>query len=196
MAMAQAHRPRSVKVISQYNADDYMWGIPESPEFSVVHRLINEFQTQEGDEDHWLSIYKRIAEDSPDPMIRFLLNMIIADEERHQQLIGRMISTLKDDLASARTSEPSRATAGSGTTARDLAMMVEHLLKVERKGIKEYEKLKNTSQRYSQHLLALLCESMVYDSRKHIGILNFLRTQVKGKTKAEIKKKTPQAAEL
>ena len=43
-----ARRPRSsaIKAIANYWAEDAMWGVPpESPEFSSVQRLMNEFQT-------------------------------------------------------------------------------------------------------------------------------------------------------
>lgn len=177
--MTQTRRSRSIQSISQYNAEDYIWGMPESPEFSIVHNLMNEFKTHEGEEEKWLSSYRKIAEESDDPTFRFLLNLIIGDEERHHQLIGRMIASLKDDLASTRTSEPPPGTASSATPARELIVMVERFLDVERKGIREYERLKKTSQKFRQGLLALLCETMVYDSLKHIGILNFLRLKLR-----------------
>jgi len=177
--MPQTPRSRSIRSISQYKAEDYMWGNPESPEFSIVHNLMNEFKTHEGDEERWLSIYRKTVEESDDPTFRFLINIIIADEERHNQLLGRMIASLKDDLASTRTSEPPPGTASSATPARELVVMVERFLDVERKGIREYERLKKTSQKFRQGLLALLCETMVYDSLKHIGILNFLRLKLR-----------------
>jgi hypothetical protein len=192
-AMTQTRRSRSIQSISQYNAEDYIWGMPESPEVSVVHGLINEFKTHEGDEEKWLLSYRKTAADCDDPMFRFLLNLIIGDEERHHQLIGRMIANLKDDLGSTRTSEPPPGTATSVTPARELVVMVERFLGIERKGIREYERLKKTSQRFRQGLLALLCETMVYDSLKHIGILNFLRHKLKEEQRRGVKKKAPRS---
>jgi hypothetical protein len=186
--MAHTPRPRSIQSTSRYDDEDYMWGIPESPEFSVVHSLMTEFKTHEDDEERWLSFYKRIAEESDDPTFRFLLNIIIGDEERHNQLLGRMVSSLKDDLASARAERPGQIEARIGAKARELTVMIESFLNVEKKGIKEYERLKKTSERFRQGLLALLCQTMVYDSLKHIGILNFLRLKLKEEQRRKVKR--------
>ena len=177
--MAQTPRTRAAKAITQYSADDYIWGIPESPEFSVVHRLINEFKTHEGDEEQCLLVYRKIADETGDPLCRFLLNIIVSDEERHYHLIGRMIASLKEDLASTRARPAAAPMAISGATARELGVMLERFLDVERKGIRDCQRLKKTSQRFRQDLLALLCETIVYDSLKHIGILNFLRRKLR-----------------
>jgi hypothetical protein len=179
IAMAQIPKANSLTSITRQKADDYMWGIPESPEFSVVHRLLNEVKTHEDEEERWLSKYRELAEQSDDPMFRFLLNLIIADEERHHQLLGRMISSLKDDLASSRAGKSIAKEPSPGTTTRKREVMVGRFLAVERRGIKEYERLKNTSQGFRQDLLALLCDTMVHDSLKHIGILDFLRLRLK-----------------
>jgi hypothetical protein len=37
--MPRASKSDSLKTIAAERADDYMWGIPESPEFSAVQRL-------------------------------------------------------------------------------------------------------------------------------------------------------------
>ncbi|HEY7557827.1 MAG TPA: hypothetical protein VIH18_23745 [Candidatus Binatia bacterium] len=185
--MAHTPKSKSIQSISRHNAEDYMWGIPESPEFSVVHNLMSEFKTHEDDEERWLSFYREIAEESDDPTFRFLLNIIIADEERHNQLLGRMVSSLRDDLASARAERPDQIEARIGTKSRELAVMIDSFLNVERKGIREYERLKKTSQRFRRGLLALLCQTMVYDSLKHIGILNFLRVKLKEEQRRRLK---------
>lgn len=191
--MVRSARASSIKALASQKAEDFVWGIPESPEFSIVHRLINEFKTHEGDEERWLSIYRKTAEEYDDPTFRFLFNIIIADEERHKQLLGRMVSTLRDDLASTRADRPSQIETRSGTKMRDLTVMVESFLNAERKGIREYERLKKTSQRFRQGFLALLCETMVYDSLKHIRILNFLRLKLKEEQCRTIKKRARRA---
>ncbi len=153
--------------------------MPESPEFSAVQRLINEFKTHESDEERWLTVYKKIAQESDDPVIRFLLNLIIADEERHHEIIGRMISSLKDDLALTRPEKAAAGKSAIGAKGAGLLKMVEGFLEVERKGIKEYERLNKASEGFRQDLLALLCRTMVHDSLKHIAILDFLQLKLR-----------------
>jgi hypothetical protein len=48
--MARASKLDSLKTIAAERADDYKWGILESPEFSAVQLLMHEFQTHESDE--------------------------------------------------------------------------------------------------------------------------------------------------
>jgi hypothetical protein len=176
--MARIPKATSVSNIAQQKVDDYMWGIPESPEFSVVHRLMNEVKTYEDEEDRWLSSYRELAEQCDDPVFRFLLDLIIADEERHHQLLGRMISSLKDDLASSRGENSISKKTSRFATKRKREVMVGCFLAVERRGIKDYEKLKSASEGFRQGLLALLCDVMIHDSLKHIAILNFLRLRL------------------
>lgn len=101
--MARTLRSKSIRLIGGERAEDGMWGIPESPEFSSVQRLMNEFQSHASHEQGWLSSYQEIARETVDPLIRFLLGLIVADEERHHELMGRMISKLKDELARTRS---------------------------------------------------------------------------------------------
>jgi len=56
--------------------------------------------------------------------------------------------------------------------------MLERFLDLERKGIKEYERLRKASEGFHQDLFGLLCRTMVHDSLKHIGILDFLRLKL------------------
>jgi len=186
--MAHAPKSKSIQSISRQDVEDYIWGIPESPEFSVVHNLMSELKTHEDDEERWLSFYRKIAEEADDPTFRFLLSIIIGDEERHNQLLGRMVSSLKDDLAPARAERPGQIETRIGAKAQELAVMIDSFLNVEKKGIKEYERLKKISQRLRQGLLALLCQTMVYDSLKHIGILNFLRLKLKEEQRRRTKR--------
>ena len=155
-----------------------MWGIPESPEFSSVQRLMNEFQAHAAHEGSWLTDYQAIAKESADPLIRFLLGLIVADEERHHELTIRMIAKLKDELAWTRSEGVPRRAQLKGTKAQELLLSVEGFLDAERKGIKEYERLKKQSEGLYRDVFALLYQTMIYDSQKHIGILEFLRQKL------------------
>lgn len=186
--MARSSRSRSIKAIASHRAEDAMWGIPESPEFSVVQHLLNEFKSHESDEAEGLKIYQKIADDSEDPLVRFLLNLIVADEERHHQIIGRMIEQLRDDLASTRPERVPREKLGAGAKQAGLREMLDHFIDVERKGIKEYERLSKASKGLEQDLFGLLCRTMIHDSVKHIAILEFLRRRVRQAKKSAKKR--------
>src|SRR6266540_5372038 len=157
--MAGAMRPKALEVIARQRAEDAMWGIPESPEFSSVQRLMNEFQSHATHEERWLSTYQEIGKETSDPQIQFLLGLIVADQERHQ-LTNRMISKLKDEMAWTRSSGPLRRTGKKGEKRKRLLMSVESFLEAERRGMEEYEQLKTKSQELHRDVFALLYTTM------------------------------------
>jgi rubrerythrin len=177
--MPRTSKSGSLKIIAAQRADDYKWGIPESPEFSAVQRLMHEFQTHESDEARWVAIYNKLAHESEDPLIRFLLSLIVADEERHHEIIHHIVSGLKDELAWTRSETVAAKLPGQGQRARELSKTVERLLAVERDGIGEYEKLVKTTEGFHQDLFGMLCRTMIHDSLKHISILDFLKLKLR-----------------
>ena len=191
--MARTARRQLIKSISDHWAEDAMWGIPESPEFSSVQRLMNEFQAHALHEAHWLDDYRVSATESADPLIRFLLGLIIADEERHHELTTRMIGKLKDELAWTRSAGVAKNSRDKGKSAKRLLMSVEKFLDAEGKGIKEYERLQKQSEGLYRDVFALLYTTMIHDSHKHIGILEFLRRKLVENQRARRKSKNSQA---
>ena len=177
--MSRAMKSRSIANLAGQRAEEAMWGVPESPEFSSVQRLMNEFQSHASQEECWLSGYREIATETSDPQIRFLLGLIVADEERHHELTARMISKLKDELAWTRSTGLAPRSGERGEKAKRLRASVGNFLAAERKAIKEYERLKKESRGLYRNVFALLYETMIHDSHKHVRILNFLRAKLK-----------------
>lgn len=173
--MARTSRSRLIKNIASQWAEDAMWGIPESPEFSSVQRLMIEFQAHAEHEHRWLAEYRDNAKEASDPLVRFLLEMIVADEERHHELTVRMISKLKDELAWTRSQGLTRRVYESGAKGKRLLSSIDNFLGAERKGIADYERFKQKSQGQYRDVFALLYTTMIQDSHKHIAILEFLR---------------------
>ena len=187
--MARSPRSSTTKAIADYWAEDAMWGVPESPEFSSVQRLMNEFQSHASHEEQWLTSYQAIAKEASDPLIRFLLGLIVADEQRHHELTSRMITKLKDELAWTRAEGLSRRIYEKGRKRQQLLSSVERFLDAERMGIKEYERMKKESEGRYRGVFALLYTTMIHDSHKHIGILEFLRQKLTESRQATRKRK-------
>jgi hypothetical protein len=89
-----------------------------------------------------------------------------------------MVAKLKDELAWTRSEGGVRRSAARGERGNRLLISVESFLKAERKGIREYERLKKASQGLYRDVFALLYATMIHDSHKHIGILEFLRRKL------------------
>ena len=64
---------------------------PQFQQISEVERLMNEFEAHEGQEGEFVQHYKEIAEKSKNPLIKFLLRLIISDEEKHQVAIHAIL---------------------------------------------------------------------------------------------------------
>jgi rubrerythrin len=176
--MARGRRSKSIKAIARQRLEDGAWGIPESPEFSSVQRLMNEIQSQTIQEERWLSRYREIAGESTDPLIRFLLGLIVADEERHHELTSRMISKLKDELSSSRLAARPRGEGENREKADSLLRSLGIFIEAERSAIQEYEKLKQDSAGLARDVFTLLYTTMIHDSQKHVGVLEFLRDRL------------------
>jgi hypothetical protein len=73
--------------------------------------------------------------------------------------------------------------------AREFSDTVERLLAVERDGIGEYEKLVKTTEGFHQDLFGMPCRTMIQDSLKHIGILDFLRLKLREERRPAKKRK-------
>lgn len=191
--MARSPRSSAIKAIANYWAEDAMWGVPESPEFSSVQRLMNEFQSHADHEEQWLTSYQAAAKEASDPLIRFLLGLIVADEQRHHELTSRMITKLKDELAWTRAEGLTRRVYAKGEKRAALLSSIERFLESERKGIKEYQRLKKASQGLYRDVFTLLYGTMIHDSQKHIAILEFLQRKLREKRRAPGKRKSRSA---
>jgi bacterioferritin (cytochrome b1) len=156
-------------------------GYPESPEISSeVERLMNEFEAHENGEREFVQAYREIAEKTKNPLIRFLLRLIISDEEKHHAVTHAMASTLKGDLTWTKPEAAIRGLADLRQEQGELLKLTEGFIKLEKQGMKEYKKLIKASEGYYGGLFVLLLRSMIHDSEKHVEILEFLRRRLKG----------------
>ena len=154
-------------------------GVPESAEISKVEQLVNEFEAHETAERRFTERYKQIAGKSDNPFIRFVLGLIIADEEKHYALTHSMASTLRGSLNWTRPDAIVRGLYELGEEKDELFKLTGEFIRLEKEGIKEYKQLKKESEGYYHGLFVLLVEAMIRDSEKHVEILEFLRMKLK-----------------
>lgn len=150
-----------------------------APAISEVERLTNEFEAHESEEGKFLEHYKDVAGKTKNGMIKFLLQMIISDEEKHQAVTRAMVSTLKGDLNWTHPDDALRGLYNMVEEKDNLLRLTEDFIRVEKQGIKECRELIKSSKGYYRDLFVLLFESMVHDSEKHIKILEFLRVRLR-----------------
>ena len=187
--MAEAQRARVTRSEASRKAEETIWEMPESSEFSVVQELLQELQARENDEQRWLATYKKISEQTNEPLIRFLLNLIIADEERHGQLIDRMVSGLKDDLVSTPQEFAGQTKKARKRKGSALLPILAGFVRMEHRGIKDYERLQQVSQGFRHDFFGVICKTMIHDSLKHIAILEFLQVRMRNRKQPVQKRK-------
>lgn len=148
---------------------------------SPVERLLNEFESHEAKEESSLDVYKKALGETGNPVTRFLLQLIVSDEEKHRAVIHAMAATLKGSLTWTKPAGSLEGGAGgepAGVNAR-LRAATDELIRIEKEGIKDYKALVEQSSGYYHGLFKILLDSMVRDSEKHVELLEFVKEQVK-----------------
>lgn len=147
-------------------------------EISEVERLLNQFESHESEEGRFVKRYREIAEKTQNPFVRFLLQLIVSDEEKHHATTSAMVSTLKGDLTWTKPEGAIRGLYELKEEKSELLSLTEEFIQLEKKGIKEYKELIRESEGYYRGLFVLLLQSMIRDSEKHVEILEFLKERL------------------
>lgn len=146
---------------------------------SPVEKLLNEFEAHEAKEDRALEFYKKTIAHMPSPLTRFLMQLIVSDEEKHRAVIHAMVSTLRGSLAWTKPADSLEGASDLASMNGKLREATEELLRLEADGIREYKALVKESSGYYHGLFKVLLDSMIRDSEKHIELLEFLTKHLK-----------------
>ena len=162
--------------ISDFNAMFDLLKLPE--DLSPIERLLNEFEAHEAKEEEALEYYRKITGEMGNPMTRFLLQLIVSDEEKHRAVIHAMVATLKGSLT---WSKPADSLEGGSLAKHNkrLREATDAFLRIEKEGINDYKKLAEASSGYYHGLFKVLIDSMIRDSEKHVELLEFLNESIK-----------------
>ena len=150
-----------------------------SDETSPVERLMKEFEGHETHETVFLGRYREILERTHNPLVKFLVELIVADEEKHQVVLHAMTSTLKGSLTWTQLQNAIEGADNVGKEKDELLKVTEDFIHVEQKEMEEYRKLARATRRYYQGLFTLFLAAMIHDSEKHVEILEFLQNKLK-----------------
>lgn len=157
--------------------------LPSQPtSTSPLERLLYDFESHERQERDFVRKYRELAECSANPSIRYLLDMIASDEEKHHAVTHAMASTLKSAVNWVGEPPPLSGISKASKESAELLKITENYIRVEQDGIDQYKRLARDCKGLYGGLFVLLLSTMIRDSEKHLEILKFLRRTVKGKT--------------
>lgn len=146
---------------------------------SPIERLLNEFEAHEAKEEESLEQYRELLGSMPNPVTRFILQLIVTDEEKHRAVIHAMIATLRGSLL---WSKPEGSLEGMGDFAAHnerLRASTDAFIQLEKEGIRECKTLVKESSGYYHGVFKILLDSMIKDSEKHVELLEFLKEHLK-----------------
>jgi len=153
---------------------------PHEREQLSFEQMMQCFAAHERDERRFLEGYRDIADRHANPLVRFLLQMIMSDEEKHHAVVHTIASTLDGDLAGRRPREGlPKLGEISPEEKQALLELTAEFIQTEKDGIKEYKALLKPSGNYYGGLLALLIQTIIHDSEKHLMILQFIDRKLK-----------------
>jgi len=150
-----------------------------SGEISPIERLLNEFEAHEAKEEKSIEQYRTLMRGLPNPATKFILQLIISDEEKHRAVIHAMIATLKGSLTWTKPEGSLDGTADLSVLNGRLRSSTAEFIELEKEGIKECQTLIKESSGYYHGVFKVLLDAMMRDSEKHIELLEFLRDSLK-----------------
>ena len=153
---------------------------PNEKELNTFEELTNCFSAHERDEQRFLEEYRDIVERYENPLMRFLLQMIMSDEEKHHAMVHSITETLNADLVWLRSAErlPNLGKI-SAEEKEALQKLTAEFIQTEKEGIRQYKALLKPSRNHYGGLLVLLIETIIHDSEKHLKILEFIEKKLR-----------------
>lgn len=146
---------------------------------SPIERLLNEFEAHETKEEESLDQYRKALSSMANPLTRFLMQLIISDEEKHRAVVHAMAATLRGSLTWTRPADSLEPVSDPRATNGKLREATDAFISLEKEGIREYKILSQESNEYYSGLFKVLLDSMIRDSEKHIELLEFLKKSLK-----------------
>ena len=119
--------------------------------------------------------YAHIRRETGDPIVAFVMELLVDEEERHHALFERIATSLRDQFnwATESSALPLDA-APAGRTDPQTARLVRDLEEEERRGAQALRELAQPDGPGEAGLVSLLLEAMAMDSDKHARLLAFV----------------------
>ncbi len=147
--------------------------VPSETSQSTYERLLALLLRHAKEEEPALREYQRLAQDDPDPVVRLLMGMLVADERSHHSLFDRMIRTLGGVSLTHEGQEMLPGDAVAGRTP-GLVDRLRQLADAERQGADALQGAAAEHPTFYGGVFRQLLEWMAADSQQHAGVIEFL----------------------
>jgi len=125
-----------------------------------------------GDEQHAMDEYESLLRRSDNPPVRYLLGLLLEDEQRHHRILGEMLNQFRTHVYVAE--QHPHVPWMTRTRDRETAKQVRRLRRTERADLRHLFALRRHLKFLRRHSLdGVLVDSLILDTRKH---LRYLRT--------------------
>lgn len=143
--------------------------------------LLHGVERHADEEQEAILAYGALAQRTPDPALRVLLELLIADERKHHELFRSIAARLRDDL-DWKVSAGALPVAGASVAgdAADRTFLL-NAARDERRGAGELRRLARDRADLNGGLFSVLVGSMADDSEKHARILTYAAARIAGR---------------
>ena len=153
---------------------------PRADELSAIEKLRWSLANHVEQESKFLAIYGEAIENHNSPLVKFILRLVLADEETHHNVLSRVVANLDADLTWRQDGEhlPKLGDIDKAEKKR-LRDLTDEFIAEEKHGIAQTKALMKESKGCYSDLLTLLLRTIIHDSEKHLMMLKFIRKQLK-----------------
>ena len=138
--------------------------------------LINYLTAHMDSEREVLRSYAALAESTEPGHVRYLIELILADEVRHHQLFGEMINALRAEM-DQRDISPRLPDARPGAISEELLDETRRLLKLEKHDAQDLKRLRRELDKVDDtRWWSVLADMMSLDTKKHVLLLQFIES--------------------
>jgi len=147
---------------------------------SIVEQMLSQLEAHEESERELLDNYRSAARQGADPGVRFLMSLILEDEERHHRLMAAMARDVKSSVLWLEDQPPLPPIENKAEDRPRLILQTELFLEIEAQNAAQLKELKKDVKQLHSGLLELIVQGMEADTHKHIGILKYILKQLEG----------------
>ena len=154
---------------------------PSSDHHAAVEQLLDQLEAHEESERELLTDYRYAARFGPDPGVRFLMELILEDEDRHHRLTEAMVRDVKSSVLWLSAEPPLPSVGVNLEDNANVLSQTERFLGVEEESTAQLKALKKELKGLHDGLLELIVDGMEIDTHKHIDILKYIQKQLQGR---------------